>query len=366
MMESRKAITQLMDTIKSIFTEEENKLDIKKSEKPLQIQNNRNAYAKWLVEEQRRLAEEAAAKAAKETEKNELTANYTSMIVSQLLTILARKKEAITNSFNAITLDNFDEKEAGLRAMKTEFTGSMTDVTLPNIPAKYHLPEEVEVIKFDTKDLFDFDSRQKDFTIQLSALKHSLIGRLLSKKEELEEVENLRIQAEQAEVARKAALEAANEKQKEELAKKQQQEREEEQRKAAEMENNKLLREAEERARLEAEAEEKRIAAEQAIEIEKAAKNAETLFNQVSEATTLGSAPVARHGYSITVQHQAGWVEMFTFWYGKEGVALSLPELEKKTFKQIKTFCEKMAKDGEMIDSKFLKYTAEVKAVNKK
>jgi hypothetical protein len=108
MQESRKAITQLMDELKKMYTAEENKIDPKKGELPLSIQTNRNKYAKELQEEQERQRKLAEEKAAKSKEEVEIRAAINSQIGEMLLHFLAKRKATITASFNAITLIDFD------------------------------------------------------------------------------------------------------------------------------------------------------------------------------------------------------------------------------------------------------------------
>ncbi len=369
MMESRKAITQLMDTIKAAFTEKENKLDVKKSELPAKVQSHRNAYAKWVLDETERKRVAAEKKAARETEANELNAKWKLEISQFLLNILSDKKEKVMASFNAITLENFETKSEGLAKMQTECPViPLAEIQIQTGFYKHHTREEIESLLFAAKDAYDYESFYKDYKMQISLLKHDLIGKLESKKAELEEAERLRLEAEAAEAKRRAEMEKAkSEKERVELEKKQAEAREEEQRRMEKLEEEKRAREEEESRKLAEEQERLRKEAELKIETEKAAKNAATLFEQVAATASPESQPPAtKQGFIITVLHTAGWVELFSFWYGKEGVKLPLPDLEKKTLKQIKTFCEKAAKDGEMIESKFLRYDADVKAINKK
>jgi len=109
MKENRKAITQLMDTVKSMFTEEKNKIDPKFSQLAKKIQEYRNYYAKWLLAEQDRIRKEAELKAAKGTEANELTAKWNTFISEWLVNYLVTKKARITESFNGITPGFFSE-----------------------------------------------------------------------------------------------------------------------------------------------------------------------------------------------------------------------------------------------------------------
>ena len=66
MNESRAAVTQIMDQLKGMFTTVENDLDVKKPGTiPARIQEERNAYAKKMAEEQERKRREAERDAAK-------------------------------------------------------------------------------------------------------------------------------------------------------------------------------------------------------------------------------------------------------------------------------------------------------------
>jgi hypothetical protein len=52
MNESRSSVTQIMDSLKSMYTEVENVLDVKKAGTvPFKIQEHRNAFAKQQAEE---------------------------------------------------------------------------------------------------------------------------------------------------------------------------------------------------------------------------------------------------------------------------------------------------------------------------
>jgi len=100
--------------------------------------------------------------------------------------------------------------------------------------------------------------------------------------------------------------------------------------------------------------------------LQKTAGQALALFEQASE-TTEQTGPEARTGLVITVINPAGWVEIFTFWFQREGVKLPVDEIGNKKLEQMKTFCEKVAnKTGEKIASKNLKYDTAVKSVNRK
>lgn len=392
MEESRKAITQLMDAIKKMFTEEENKLDTKKGEIPVKVQAKRNQYAKEELEFQERRRKEAENKAAKAKEEAELRAYIRNTIATALIDSLARKKQTVTEAFNKISLADYDLKSQGLQAMSCVFPVSKLDellvLKLPVCPR--HKDDEVSGIRDQERSSYDFNSFYTEYGRQLTELKQSLIDRLPAKKQELEEQKRI---ADEAETARQAELkrqEEAEKKRREDLAKsKDQAERErieadaaaERQREAdrlaameKEAEDKRLAavaeqqrREKEEADRQAAEVEAARKAAEEEIEVSKAANTAAALFEQTAEASVSGPAPETRNGFDITVTHAAGWVELFQFWFQREANTLTIEEMGKKSLNQMKTYAEGVAKkEGTKIESKYLKYEASIKAVNRK
>ena len=83
----------------------------------------------------------------------------------------------------------------------------------------------------------------------------------------------------------------------------------------------------------------------------------------VSEA----EIPQTRDGYKIVLLHQSAAAEIFTFWFQREGMNLTIEEIEKKSIGQMKAFCEKVGhKTGDLIVSKNVKYESVYKAVNRK
>ena len=78
-------------------------------------------------------------------------------------------------------------------------------------------------------------------------------------------------------------------------------------------------------------------------------------------------APETRDGFKITLLNKTAVAEIFTFWFQREGMTLTISELEKKSITQMKAFCEKIGhKSGDMIVSENLKYEPVYKAVNRK
>lgn len=336
MNEARKPVTQILDTIKSEFTAAENALDVSKTDSiPFQIQQNRNKWAKYLKDEEEKKRLEAEAKANVDREKIELKAQLETAISNHLNDALLQKKKAINSAFNNITLSNYDEKSNGLKAMVVSYPSGLLKDFAPNIRAKYlsaedarNLTEEVFKKYRDTETTSDF---AKQWVNEITQLKNELVDKLPSKKNELETL--AKASAEEKQLLEKKASD----------------------------------RKAAEEKRLLEEAEKNKLEAQQKIDLEKVADETQVLFEKEAATIMDGPAPETRSGYNIDVKHPIGFTQIFTLWFEKEGKNLPIDKIGNTKLDQMKTWCEKHAyKTGEKIDSAYLVYNDEIKAVNKK
>lgn len=335
MFEERSPITQIANLIVTQFTEQENLLDVKKAMTvPSVIQSERNHYAKELFEEQEKVRKDAEAKAAKGKEAIDMRAYLKNSIAQCLIDFLSKRKLSITNSFNDITLENYDAKSEGLKKMLCGFpVDRLKEIVKYNPPLfTKHTEAEMLVIQGEENENYDYAGFYKTYESQITELKQSLVDRLPSKKEELDNMAK------------------ANEQEK------------------IRLDNEKKQREKEENERLEREANEKKQQASQQIDSEKTAGSTQIMFDQVAEtASVMTPLPETRNGYEIVVTHPAGIAEIFQFWYIREGAKLSIEEMMKKSIGQMKTYAEGVAKKEDIkIDSKFLKYETAIKSVNRK
>jgi hypothetical protein len=387
MKEGRAEVTQIMDELKKMFTTVENELDCKKAGTvPAQIQAHRDAYVKQVAEEQRKKQEEAEKAAAKSREEVEIRSFVNKWISEKLIELLAAKKQAVNAAFNAITLQNFEEKAAALKVMVCTIEPSILLEkigTLTSFPSTRHLElTEIEAIRNATIEQFNFiEWIDANWQNDLGNLKQDLIDKLPSKLNELKEQKRLadeaeaaRIKAEQEEKERQAAMAKANEEEKIRLQKEavvaQQKEKErlealEKQRQEAEAEQKK--REEEEQKRIEDEAAESKRKAEEAEELRKEGEKTMILFDKEAAVATDGNAPESRQGYEINVLHPAGYVQIFQLWFENEGKNLPVNKIGNTKLDQMKNWAEKHAhKNDVKIESKFLQYEPSYKAVNRK
>jgi hypothetical protein len=382
MKESRAEVTQIMDEIKKMYTALENDIDCKKvGTVPSLIQTERDAYARKCAEEERRKREEEEKKAHKAREAVDIKTNITIALNTYFQNHLLNVKQRTTGSFNNTTLETIGEFEEKLRRYQPEYKEDHYNLFQFHTSFIYHTPDEFVALisSVKTDDLYkQFDTLYKT---EMGNLAQDLLDKIPSKKSEL--LEQKRIADEQAaeaerqriaEEERQAAIAKANKAQREKLekeaaiARQKEAERLEQLRKEQEAAaEEKRLREEAEALRMKQESEEAQKQAELEAEMKKQGDQTMIMFDQEAAMSEGAQAPEARQGYDLIVSHQAGFVQIFQFWFEKEGKSLGLDKMEKTSLGQMKAFCEKYAhKNNEKIDSKFLKYEPSFKAVNRK
>jgi|GEM_PF-1957429 len=379
MKESRAAVTQIMDQLKKMYTEVENELDTKKPGTiPAQIQSHRDQYAKDIAAEQERKRKEAERAAAKAKEAIEIKSQAEVTLSGIANDLLLSAKTRMNTAFNAITLATYQEKETNLRAYIPKI-----DITCPSklsVVISLHSVDE-------TKALIEGVYEEKAGVLitsvndQLSKFRDELIEKLPSKKAELVEAKRLADEAaaaaEAARIAeeqRQAEIAKASAAQKKKLEEEARIAREQEELKQAELKKQQAAadaerkrREEEESARMAAEAEEARKKAEQEAEIKKQGDQTMVMFEQEAAIADTTPKPETREGYEITVLHPVGFTQIFALWFENEGKNLPVDKIGNTKLDQMKSWAEKQVhKNGTRIDSKFIKYEATYKAINKK
>lgn len=396
MVQARSAITQLMDMLRSMYTKEENSLDPKKGAKPIEIQGQRNKYATVALQEAERKRKVAADKAAKDKEEVDIRTYISSTISQKLIDHLAGRKLKITEGFNKITLETFEEKSKGLQAVNPAFPiDKQSEIIAYHLPKVYrHSDAEVEAIKNAEYENYDFKSFQLKHHNEIKEFIQSLVDRLPSKKAELDEQKRIADEAETqrlAEVERQRLAEVErqkqitltnNQKEKDRLIKQAAEDRQKEAdrlkeiEKNAELEKQNLLtaqtkREEEQNQQIATQAETAKVELDEKTEMQRTAGHSMALFNEVTETASAAVTPEVREGIKVNVLHIAGWVELFQFWFSRVGVHATADDFESMTFKKLKAYAEKMAKEtGKtkpvLIESKNIGYEGVVTSVNRK
>lgn len=324
--DQRKPITQLLDQVKKNFTTLEAELSPKTNGGIYsQVQTYRDSFAKKKLEEQRKREEEAQRKRAIEDEKVKIREEIETKLADYFINHLRAKKDELYNLFNNTTLEKFDDYKEAISTFPDKYSDGHYKAFKTTAHTIYLTTEEKARIKAEVMEEKQV-GYAASFQAEISELKKYLFDMLPSKKTELE------------------AIAKADK----EEAKRLQKEKEE--------------REKKEKERLASEAEERRQQEEQAARARKEESSMNNLFNAAADAKDQEGPTQERSGYNIIVTHPAGYVQIFQFWFEDEGSNLSMETIEKRTVKQMKAHCEKIAhKTGEMIKSPYIKYEEIVK-----
>ena len=329
MDERRKPITQIFDRIRSFFTSQEKQIDPKDpSTIPGKLVIKRNEYAKFKYEEEQKRTREAEQRARIETEK----ANYQQMIENSLLSYfnqyLSSKVSELQGIFSNLTYENFDREVIGITVFQTDYPKSHFDKFSAD-SATYYISQETK--KEIRRNVLEgkYEQYAQQYKAKIVSVKQDLTDRVPSKRKELAELEQLRLanaeEAAKAEELRKQREKEAAAKRMEELKK-----------------------------------EEEAVKQEAALKAQQSSIG--SLFMEA--AASIAPPPTnAKVKEKIVVLHQQGYLEIFQMWWINEGQTLPVEELEK-IFKKMITYCEKQAnsKDQKHIESKFIRYEADVKA----
>ena len=326
---SRTPITQMLTAISKRFTSLESEIDVKTSGTiPYKLQRARNEYAAKKLEEQKKREEEARRIQLAENEKAQYKADITLLLDTTYSNYVSRHINALNGMYDHATLATYNDvcrqiKEANVTFNWTDFANNVKDTF-----QTFYMDAATRTnIKNELASTKKIDYTQR-YSFELEDLKQSLIDRLPSLRKQLEEQEELR---------RTNAVEAARQ---EELRRKEQQEQ--------------LRKQEEERKRREVEAKAK-------AEAEKAAAEVQAAFD--FSAASMPSTPTkAKVKKKIQITNPQGFLQVYQMWFTREGINMSMEDLEKVHKKMI-TYCEKVVnKDGEQIQSAFVKYVDDVTA----
>ena len=386
MNDKRSPFTQMMTIISKEFTSLENSLD-----EPLnEAQCIRNEYATKIMQERQEAEKQAQLKLAKEQEAIEIERLFRIGYASASEDYILDFKKSKLEWFNGLTLETIEAAENEICNFDNNLRDSQFcfQVTLP-LSVKYHSVEEkVDITGKITQGLCY--SSMGDFKRSMGDFKQELLDLLPSKKNQLLEIERLRLEAieiqkAEAERQRKAEEDAAEAKRlldlEQDLEKKAKMEEEarvaalkaEEQRQLAEseeLERKRKLEEAEElerqrqesaRIKAEEESNQKKQEAEAEAAVQAAGQSVNAMVD--SQVDLFTEAPKVKESYNIEVLNSGGYLQLVAFWFENEGKNLPCEKIESMTFGRIKTFCEKYAiKNDTIIDSKLLFYKPIYKA----
>lgn len=323
MNEKRSPVTKLFDMLRANYTQLENEVDPSKAGTiPYRLQQARNSYAAKKREEAERERQRKEMLVKVEQAKERYVADIVSDMQQGVSYELNNNLDMMDKIFRGVTLDTYAEAQKKI----SEYPCALHSITVRAVPSPLLDKDVAEAIKQDTYNRHA-PELLANYEQEMKLSRQRYVDMLPSKKAELEK-------AAQASAEEAARIRAEIERREEE----------ERQRKQAE-----LAKQEEERRK----------------QAEMAAKNAEmgSLF-----ASAQAAAPVYQPKASVKKKlfpmNAEAFVEIFKFWWLKEGCTLSVEELSKVLKKQL-SFCEKSANDKtspEFINSEHLYYEDEVKA----
>lgn len=325
----RKPLTQMLTAISRRFTTLEAAIDIKAVDSiPYQLQQERNRYAAKKLEEQRRREEEARRKQMIENEKTQYRSDIALLLETTYTNYVSRHLSFLNGLYNRATLATYNDvcrqiKNADTAFSWTDFVQNVQD----NFQTFYMDGETRKFIKNEVAALKKKELGER-YKFEMEELKQALIDRLPSLRKQLEE---------QAELQRTNAEEAAR------------------------LEEVRKQKEAEERRKREEEQRRREEEARQKVEAQKAAAEVQAAFDFNAASMLLTSTKV-KIKKKIQVTNPQGFLQVYQMWFTREGINMSMEDLEKVHKKMI-TYCEKVVnKDGEQIQSAFVKYVDDVTA----
>jgi hypothetical protein len=377
--ELRAALTQMMDLFRKMFTDAENKIDkTKVGTVPNDVQLQRNKLAKAENDRKERKRQETEQKAAKEKEAIDIRYTMENSYANQFNTYLLERKQKMMTGFNAIILDVFEEKATKLNGLT--FSYSFKPQGLYTSQFRFHCDEDLK--KFSDWAIQEGEKTfSASFMAEMELLKEDLIEKLPSKKNELleakkiaDEAEAARIEARRLDDERIEKLATANaaEKKRIEAQQKIDEEKENERLAALKIQQDaaakeKADREKEENDRLLEEAQKKKEEAELNTDIKKQGEHTMSLFEREASLAEVNAAAEIKKEYEIEVTHPVGYTLIFQLWFQTEGGNMSIEKIGNTKLDQMKAWAEKYAmKTSTKIESKFLKYSEVLKALNKK
>ena len=321
MNKRRKPLTQLLATVSKSFTSLESAIDVKSvTTIPYKLQQARNKYAAKKIAEQKRREEEARRKQMLENEKAQYRSDISVMLDTAYAAYVEKHINALNSMFNRATLATYNDVCRRISETSINFSWSAFVENVSDNKQTFYMDAETrKAIKNEVAI-----QKKKDFTeryrFEIEGTKQDLIDKLPSLRKQLEEQEELR---------RTNAVEAAR------------------------MEKERKQQE-EERKRREEEAKAKAAAEKSAAEVQAAFD-----FSAASMSPTPTKAKVKK---KIQITNPQGFMQVYQMWFMREGINMSMEDLEKVHKKMI-TYCEKVVnKDGEQIQSAYVKYIDDVTA----
>lgn len=366
--------TQILDEVKKLFIAARNSLDVTEKKSLMRkIWEKRNQFAKEVEEERQRLIKEAAQRKRLEEAETTVRAELVKNIGMSYLNFMSTRKTQINAYFNEITLETYEHRSQWIVEMVTSLTeAEKKTVVSVVLPVNLNFTRDIiQQFLNDETEKYDHPSALNNYKIELEALKRELLAKLPAKKIELLEEEDI---LKRREEQRKALAEQQrlidNEKNKarqlemEEEIEKLRVLAEENRIKQEQLDEQKRQREATELEEMQAAL--KRSEDDLLLKQQTRANTgsvAATFRENVSVQNIQKTGPATKTETKIIVVKFIGWQDLFKFYVTREALGLNamtqedLDGFTRKEFGTFKVYAEKAYKaTGIKIESEGLVY----------
>ena len=356
MFTGRKLGTELLDRIKSQFTS---------LEFPINPTGKVNLYSRlvakrneWATVKMRKRQEDERLekeKLLKAQEAITLKANAEAQIHQAISAELLSRKHNMLMQFESLTLDRWDE---GVQALNS-FPVVLMYAEFQKIPIKvygqYQKDSDLENIYLNARVSVAYDKQAAKFQEDLQSYLVELNDNLPAKRQELHRIK-------EAEIERATLLEQQRilkEKNDEEAAKALQDQLNAANAAKAALEQEQKARTEEQAKILASDQFAKDTATAQAIETEATIAKTEAMFNsQINiQEGNAGPMPIASFNIVATPEIAAAWLPIINFYFADpKNQRLTFSEMTRTTLGKMKKFAEDAYKNGNKLESKYLKF----------
>lgn len=381
MTEKRKRVTQVFDIVRKGFTMMENLISIKNTDSVVyKIQEKRNEYAAYKLEQQRKAEQERLRQERIKEAKIKLKTDTIDILNNLLTEHSSAAINSLNNTFSLLTLDNKDE-------VKKRITECSDVLDLGHLFVNNKPSYSSEIDENDVKDIMNGAYKEVSASLLASykqtvaTTRDELLMKFDSKIAELLEIKKAEEERKRKEEEARKAAEEERKKQEEIQRVKDEAERKvkEAELKAAEEERKRkeaeaAAAEAERKAKEEAirkadeaakEEQQRKLAAEQEKrDAENAAQHATAQAQSLFAQTSVGETGKQKIKVTkrLVVTDKNAWLDIIQQWWTIEGSKMSPDKLASR-LEFMRKACEKHANsEEEYIVSPYIKYEDEVTA----
>ena len=379
MTEKRKGVTQVFDIVRKGFTMMENLISIKNTDSVVyKIQEKRNEYAAYKLEQQRKAEQERLRQERIKEAKIKLKTDTIDILNNLLTEHSSAAINSLNNTFSLLTLDNKDEVKK--RIAECSDVLDLGHLFVNNKPSY-----SSEIDENDAKEIMNGAYKEVSASLLASykqtvnATRDELLMKFDSKVSELLEIKRAEEERKRKEEEARKAEEERKRKEAELKAAEAERKAKEAELKAAEEERKRkeaeaAAAEAERKAKEEAirkadeaakEEQQRKLAAEQEKrDAENAAQHATAQAQSLFAQTSVGETGKQKIKVTkrLVVTDKNAWLDIIQQWWTIEGSKMAPDKLASK-LEFMRKACEKHANsEEEYIVSPYIKYEDEVTA----